>query len=264
MVSSNRNFNPAHMITWSILASQATTAWSWRKTYKQCLIGYHKRKKKSRNKFHSDCLHLAESSRFLPYCGAEFMRKQTAAPTFPTYLKQHRGAGGYFVRVTSSSISILWFTQKRAHLASLHWQNTDVPGFQDLSCERMMSIKKKVKEGEGGGRLFLWKKKMLCVFWERKVRYDHNASLTLAYVKAKRFLAISTAVKPLPVQQLPCVVDSNFVSNHRPVSIEPRALHNLHTQERQASTLTHALLFKASNALNKQQKRVPWWLLCLY
>lgn len=36
-----------------------------------------------------------------------------------------------------------------------------------------------------------------------------------------------TAVKLLSIQQFPCVVDSHFVPNHWPVSIQPWALHNL-------------------------------------
>lgn len=83
---------------------------------------------------------------------------------------------------------------------------------------------------------------MIVLTKKHTFRFDCNTSPTLAHVEAKRFLAISTAVKLLPVQQPPCVVDSNFVSDHRPVSIKPRTLHNLHTQERPPSTLTHTLL----------------------
>lgn len=68
-------------------------------------------------------------------------KKNTAAPMCPTYLEQDWWAGGYFVRITSSSISILGFTQERTHFPSLHWQDTNVPGFQDLPCERMTPTK---------------------------------------------------------------------------------------------------------------------------
>lgn len=51
---------------------------------------------------------------------------------------------------------------------------------------------------------------------------------TFAHIEAKRFFAISTAVKLLPIEQFPSVVDNDSVPYHRLVSIYTLTLHNLH------------------------------------
>lgn len=50
---------------------------------------------------------------------------------------------------------------------------------------------------------------------------------TLVDTEAKRFLAIVSAVKLLPVQQPPSVMDSHFVPDHWSVSSVSWTLHNL-------------------------------------
>lgn len=69
----------------------------------------------------------------------------------------------------------------------------------------------------------------------RTIKSEMHQVPTSAHIEAKRFFAVSTAVKFLPSEQFSSVVDGDFVPNHWSVPIESVAVYYLR-REKQLST----------------------------